>query len=135
MSARVVLDTNVVVSAALKPQGLESKVLELVASRRIALFASPEVLAEYHEVLLRLELGLEPGAVNKLLKEIRQAANLVRAKQRVSVSPDEADNRFLECAEAAQADFLVTGNIRHFPKHYKTSKVVNTREFLNTLRS
>ena len=40
MIARVVLDTNVVVSGALKPRGLESKVLELVASRRIALFAS-----------------------------------------------------------------------------------------------
>ncbi len=47
--------------------------------------------------------------VDKLLKEIRQAANLVRAKKRVSVSPDEADNRFLECPEAAHADFLVTG--------------------------
>jgi putative PIN family toxin of toxin-antitoxin system len=135
MTARVVLDTNVVVSAALKPQGLQSKVLELVASRRLALFASPEVLAEYQEVLLRPKLGLEPGAVNKLLKEIRQAAKLVRVKQRGSVSPDEADNRFLECAEAAQADFLVTGNTRHFPKQYKTTKVVNTREFLNTLRS
>ncbi len=53
----------------------------------------------------------------------------MRAKQTVSV------NRFLECAEAAQADFLVTGNIRHFPKHYKTTTVVKTREFLNTLRS
>ncbi len=114
MTARVVLDTNVVVSAALKPQGLQSKVLELVASRRLALFASPEVLAEFQEVLLRSKLGLEPGAVNKLLKEIRQAAKLVRAKQRGSVSPDEADNRFLESAEA---DFLVTGNTRHFPKH------------------
>ncbi len=135
MIARVVLDTNVVVSGALKPRGLESKVLELVASRRIALFASPEVLAEYQEVLLRPPLGLESGAVNNLLKEIRQAANLVRAKQTVSVSPDEADNRFLECAEAAQADFLVTGNIRHFPKHYKNTKVVNARQLLNTLGS
>ncbi len=128
------LDTNVVVSAALKPQGLPSKVLELVASRRIALFVSSEVLAEYHEVLLRPKLGLEPASVKKLLNEIREAAKLVRPKRRVSVSPDEADNRFLECAEAAQADFLVTGNIRHFPRQYQTIKVVNAREFLNALR-
>ncbi len=134
MSARVVLDTNVVVSAALKPQGLQSKVFELVASRRIALFVSPEVLAEYQEVLLRPKLGLEPASVKKLLNEIREAAKLVRPKRRVSVSPDEADNRFLECAEAAQADFLVTGNIRHFPRQYQTTKVVNAREFLNALR-
>ena len=42
----------------------------------------------------------------------------------------EADNRFLECAEESQADFLVTGNIRHFPKRWKGTQVVTARQLI-----
>jgi predicted nucleic acid-binding protein len=42
----------------------------------------------------------------------------------------EPDNRFLECAELAGAEFLVTGNKRHFPIDWKPSKIVNAREFI-----
>ena len=48
---RVVLDTNVVVSALLKPAGLEAAVLLLCLRREIALFLSPPILAEYQRVL------------------------------------------------------------------------------------
>jgi predicted nucleic acid-binding protein len=48
----------------------------------------------------------------------------------VAVSPDETDNRFLECAEAAGADFLVTGNRRHFPNVWKTTRIVSARELV-----
>jgi predicted nucleic acid-binding protein len=51
----------------------------------------------------------------------------------LSVSPDEADNRFLECAGEAQADYLVTGNKRHFPKRWKSTQVVNARELLELI--
>jgi predicted nucleic acid-binding protein len=55
----------------------------------------------------------------------------VTPTRRVSVSPDEPDNRFLECADAAQSDYLITGNKRHFPKQWKTTSIVNAREFLS----
>jgi predicted nucleic acid-binding protein len=48
----------------------------------------------------------------------------------LAVSPDETDNRFLECAEAAGADFLVTGNRRHFPNVWKTTRIVSARELV-----
>jgi uncharacterized protein len=51
----------------------------------------------------------------------------------VAVSPDEPDNRFLECAEAAEADYLVTGNVKHFPKTHKRTEIVTGRRFLNIL--
>ena len=50
---RVVLDTNVIVSAAVKPGGLEERIVELVAAREIALCLSAAVLAEYEMVLAR----------------------------------------------------------------------------------
>jgi predicted nucleic acid-binding protein len=49
------------------------------------------------------------------------------------VSPDPDDNKFLECAQAAGADYLVTGNKRHFPKRWGKTKVVNARELLDLI--
>jgi predicted nucleic acid-binding protein len=61
---------------------------------------------------------------------IRRASVLVRPAHLVSESTHDADNRFLECAEAAGADFLVTGNKRHFPRRWEKTQFVNARELL-----
>jgi predicted nucleic acid-binding protein len=47
-----------------------------------------------------------------------------------SAASDEDDNRFLECALSAGADFLVTGNLRHYPEIFGTTRIVNARGFL-----
>ena len=47
------------------------------------------------------------------------------------VAGDPGDNKFLECAEAARADYLVTGNQRHFPKFWQKTKVITPREFIS----
>ena len=49
----------------------------------------------------------------------------------IHVANDPADDKFIECADAARADYLVTGNVRHFPKFWKSTKVVTSREFLS----
>jgi predicted nucleic acid-binding protein len=43
---------------------------------------------------------------------------------------DPEDNRFLECAEAARADYLATGSKRHFPRNRRQTLVVNARELI-----
>ena len=130
---RVVLDTNVIVSAFLTERGLEAKVLRLVLTGRLALYVSEPMLAEYEGVLHREEFQADPGRVEYFLSQLREACVHVQPDRRLSVSADPADNRFLECAEAASADFLVTGNKRHFPKQWKKTKVVNAREFLEII--
>jgi uncharacterized protein len=50
---------------------------------------------------------------------------------RVTKAPD--DDKFLECADAARADYLVTGNQRHFPKFWKKTKVITSREFISVV--
>ena len=52
----------------------------------------------------------------------------------VAESCDEPDNRFLECAEAAGADYLVTGNKRDFPARWKKTEIVNARELFAALK-
>ncbi len=127
---RVVLDTNVIVSAHLHEGGLEATVFLLALSGTITLCVSQPILAEYEGVLSRKKFSLDPHRVARSLEKIRRASRRVRPKRTLAECPDPEDNRFLECAEAARADYLITGNKRHFPTHWGKTKVVNAREFL-----
>jgi len=129
----VVLDTNVVVSAALKPQGREALVLTLALAGKFRLFLSPSVLKEYEKVLPREKLRLEASEISDLMGLIRGAGRLVSPARQITAASDPEDNRFLECAETAGADFLVTGNQRHFPKRWGKTRVVNARELLEII--
>ena len=112
----VVYDTNVVVSAALKPGSIPAALVALAVEQRVQLCLSPAILAEYTAVLHRPKFGFEAHSIATLLEDLTRVALLVRPTMRLDVAPDEADNRFLECALEAQAAFLVTGNLRHFPR-------------------
>ena len=48
----------------------------------------------------------------------------------LQVMPDPADTIFPECADDARADYLITGNQRHFPKYWKKTKIINSRELI-----
>ncbi|MGO4879570.1 MAG: putative toxin-antitoxin system toxin component, PIN family [Bryobacteraceae bacterium] len=58
---------------------------------------------------------------------------MVRPTRRLLEAQDDPDNRFLECAVAAGADFLITGNTRHFPARFESIRVVTPRQFLDLI--
>jgi uncharacterized protein len=128
---RLVVDTNVVVSAALKPDGMQRTVLLLALTKPTRLYVTEVILAEYEEVLARPELGIRKGIRQQLLQLIRSRAHRATRTRSLQVTPDPDDNIFLECADAARADYLVTGNTRHFPKFWKKTKVITSREFIS----
>jgi uncharacterized protein len=130
----VVLDTNVVVSASLNEQGLEASVLLLTFSGQLSLFVSEPILTEYAGVLHRKKFPLDPDRVDATLNQISKVSTLVQPTRTLSIASHPADNRFLECAEAAAADYLVTGNKRHFPKAWGKTRVVNARELLDLIK-
>lgn len=127
---RLVLDTNVVVSAALKPDGLERTVLLLALTNPAHLYVSREIVAEYRAVLARPELRIRKGLRLQFLQLLRNRARLIAPSRSFQITKDPGDNIFLECADAAGADYLVTGNQRHFPKFWKKTKIINSRELL-----
>ncbi len=133
MPLKVVLDTNVVVSAHLKPDGTERMVLNLALSPSVVLFVTPDILAEYQTVLERKKFGIDARLLKESLLLLKANAITVFPKHSVAVSPDPDDNRFLECAQTAGADYLVTGNKRHFPGWWKHTQVLNSREFLEII--
>jgi probable toxin-antitoxin system toxin component, PIN family len=128
---RLVVDTNIVVSAALKPDGLQRTVLLLAITKPARLYVSDVILTEYRDVLSRPELQIRKGPRHQLFDLIRKRAHLIDAVQTVQVTHDPEDNIFIECADAARADYLVTGNVRHSPRFWKNTKVVTSREFLS----
>jgi len=127
---RLVIDTNILVSAALKPNGLQRTVLLMAISKPARLYVSHAVIAEYREVLARPELKIRKGLRHQVLKLIMRNSRTVTPSPPLQITPDPDDSIFLECADAARADYLVTGNPRHFPKFWKNTKVITSREFL-----
>jgi putative PIN family toxin of toxin-antitoxin system len=130
LALRLVLDTNVIVSAALQEDGLPRTVLTIATTRPCRLYVSQLVLDEYAEVLSRAEFDIPRGQRMRLLQLIKNRSFLVSARRRLEVAVDPDDNRFIECADAARADYLVTGNRRHFPGFWKGTKIISPRELI-----
>jgi putative PIN family toxin of toxin-antitoxin system len=127
---RLVIDTNIIVSAALKPDGLQRTVLLLATSKPMRFYVSDAILSEYREVLSRPTLRIRKGLRQQLLQLIRKRSHSVKPVRAIHVTKDPDDNKFVECADAARADYLVTGNSRHFPKFWKKTTVITTHEFI-----
>ncbi len=130
LGLRLVLDTNVVVSAALKPEGLPRTVFLLAITAPARLYVSRPILDEYADVLARPELRIRKSIGRQLLDLIRNRSFPVRPRYPLRQTVDPDDNIFLECADAARADYLITGNQRHFPRFWKATKVITPREFI-----
>jgi len=130
ISLRLVVDTNIVVSAALKPDGLQRTVLLLAITKPARLYFSSAIVEEYRAVLSRAELQIRKGLQQQLLQLIKEKAHSVTPARRLQVTSDPDDNIFLECVDAARADYLITGNTRHFPRYWKKTKIITSREFL-----
>ncbi len=127
---RLVLDTNIVVSAALKSEGLQRTVLSLAMAPPARLYITVPILTEYLRVLSRPRFRLPKGPRQKFLQLLKNRAHLVEPVRQLDVTTDPDDNMFLECAEAARADYLVTGNLRHFPRFWRQTKIITSRQFL-----
>jgi putative PIN family toxin of toxin-antitoxin system len=131
---RVVYDTNVLVSAALKPGSIPAALVSLALAQRVHLCVSPPILAAYKEVLHRPKFGFAAPSIDALLADLTRTALLIHPTIPLTVALDEADNRFLECALEARAAFLVTGNLRHFPvPTFEDIQIVEPARFAHVL--
>jgi putative PIN family toxin of toxin-antitoxin system len=131
LALRLVLDTNVLVSAALKPEGIQRTTLLLATTKPARLYVSAPILEEYADVLARPELAIRKGLRQQLIQLIRNHSHIVTPHRQLDVTSDPDDNMFIECADAARADYLITGNQRHFPAYWKYTKIITAREFVD----
>jgi putative PIN family toxin of toxin-antitoxin system len=127
---RVVLDTNIIVSALLQPLGPPAQIFELALGGVVQLCVSGNIYAEYEEVISRPRFQRSPDIIAATLGAIREKGHWVRPTDAVRACSDPDDDIFLECAHAAKAEYLVTGNLRHFPISLGVTRVVTAKWFL-----
>jgi hypothetical protein len=108
MSARVVLDTNVYISA-LRYGGKPATIVDLAVKGDFQLLTSLPLKAELGRVL-REKFSYTPQQVSETAKSLWKRAEWIAPRRRLSICPDEADNRVLECALEGHADCIVTGD-------------------------
>ena len=128
---RVVLDSNAIVSGLNFP-GNERRVLELALRGRFDLYISAFVLDEVRGVLVR-KFTWSPDQASQALRMLRAAATIIEPRRFLSVvEGNQADNRILECAVEAAADYLITGDKRHLLPlvEHTGTRIVNAPRFL-----
>ena len=130
---KVVIDTNVLVSALIQ-KGFPYKIVnELFIEKKITLCVSEELMAEYYEVLRRPKFTLYSDFVTKaktLLADIEAKANMYIPMISLDLISDKDDNKILELADVCAADYIITGNTNDFTfPTYKNTKIVTPKDY------
>lgn len=125
---RIVLDTNVLVSALIRPAGPPAAVLNAILDKSLLLLVDNRIMFEYEDVLERPKLAFDPDDVRSLLEFFSHEAEYVTAKPVATALPDPDDLPFYEVAVAGNTDCFVTGNTEHYPTD---SLIRNPRQFLD----
>ena len=134
---RVVVDTNVIVSGLLSPSGHSGRIIELLLTGRVIPLFDDRMLHEYHEVVSRPRLRIDPVRVFTVLNRIEQRGVHVSAPPLAIEVPDPDDLAFVEVAVAGAAVAIITGNSRHFVSACEAASVplLTPAEFIERWRS
>lgn len=126
---RAVVDTNVLVSALISPSGTPARLIGEIRCGTLTPVVSPAELAEYETVLRRPRFDFPADCVDDLLADMTGLGLFVRPEPIADLHlPDPADAPFIALARHAGCP-IVTGNVRHFPKHAGV-EVLTPRECL-----
>lgn len=113
---KVVLDTNVVVSAFLSPAGKPAAILRLVLQNNINVCHNTVILSEYEQVLYRPKFSerIHRAMIQRFFEIIYDIGICINTVPGYEILPDESDRVFYDTAKAAGA-VLITGNKKHYP--------------------
>ena len=134
MKIFAVIDTNILVSALLSPKNDSAtvQVIEKVLQKKIIPVYSEEIFAEYHNVLHRKKFNFSVENVDYMLEAIKTFGILVNPAEIEIILPDMKDVPFYKIILENADYYLVTGNIKHFPK---VDRVITAREMINLLEN
>jgi len=128
---KIVLDANIYISSFFWG-GNPKTVLERAISEKDDLFISREILNEIEDVINRPKFHAEKDEIKYFIKAIEEIANIITIKNKlVKGSRDIKDDKYLECAVACNADYIISGDIHLLEiKQYKNIKIVTAKEYL-----
>ena len=130
---KLILDTNVIVSALIS-NSIPTKILyELVLTQKVQTCLSDEIFAEYVEVMNREKFArytnfkIKAGIV---LNKLREISRFYKTDRKIDILTDTSDNKFLELAAVSSADYLITGNTLDFQiTEFEYTRILIPREY------
>ncbi len=132
---RCVVDTNILISAYLSPQGTPRRVFDWIAREGVFL-ASEETLFEFADRFVgrkKFDRYLDPSVRARVVLEVAARAHLVQVTTPLSgVAKDPDDDPFLALAVDGEADYLVTGNTKDFPATFRGIEIVTAAQFADS---
>lgn len=130
---KVVFDTSILVSALVFPGGRGESALRRIVEEQDELLLSKPILDELLGILGR-KFAREPEELAHIAVFLADLARFVRPRRRLSVVKDDPDNRILECAVAAGADLVVTGDRALLAlREFRAVRIISLRDFLGDI--
>lgn len=119
---KVVIDTNVLLSAVWRDRVPESVILWILSQPDWEWLVSPEIMQEYRQVLHRPKFAFSPATLSRWETLLERDTQLVNVEDLVNFPRDQKDAKFLACAISTDADYLITGDADFGEAH----KLINT---------
>jgi putative PIN family toxin of toxin-antitoxin system len=113
---KVVIDTNVIVSALMNANGTPAKIMALILNGKVKILYDNRIIFEYIDVLSRKDFGFDIEIINDIIDYIRTEGEFVNSEYMNIEFIDETDKKFYEVHKFGEAQYLITGNTKHFPK-------------------
>lgn len=131
---RLVIDTNLFISALMVQASLPAHLIALWEERRFDVLTAPDQLDELTRVTRypKVRDRLAPAEAGRLINQLREIAVVVHPLPTVTASPDPYDNYLLAIAQAGRADFLITGDKRDLLalQTHERTRILTVRDFL-----
>ena len=134
---RIILDTNVLLSGLLIPQGAPAKLLDAWERKLFTLVACDELIAELRDVAARpfFKARLRASTAELLAAGLRDFSFFCQDLPSGLTAPDPKDSYLLALAEASAAEFLVTGDKKlQSLKHHKSTRIVSPAAMIELLQ-
>ena len=135
---KLILDTNIIVSALISNSFPTQILYELVLTKAVETCLSDEIFAEYIEVLAREKFDKFVNFKSKaevVLNKLRETGRYYTPDRRIEILSDLSDNKFLEVAAASSADYLITGNKLDFTiTEFEYTRIVSPKEYWNNYK-
>lgn len=132
MKPKVVFDTNIYISGIIFG-GNPRTCLELAREKKVELITSTDILLEIAKKL-KDKFKWTNQEIREVIEAIPKFTNIIKPKKRLLIiKADPSDNKILECAQEAKADYIVSGDIKHVLaiKKFEDIKIVSARDFLD----
>ena len=122
---KIVLDTNVLISALINPKGMPTKILNLILNEKLTILYDNRIMGDYRMVLSRKKFNFPIEMIEPLIDFIKCEGEFVASEPLRTNFTDEDDKMFLEVAVSGDAEYLITGDTKHFPaeKYIVTPKI------------